>query len=289
MKRFLLLVLLLTLLTAPALAEEIAAFLTVGEAACVEICRADTADPLHPSAYMPMDWCSLQAEEGAVTLLANPPAAGEWRIPVTLRAYAPGDKKGRTLREFTLRIVVSPDEEGNVFLPDFAYAGDGQGMVAVNAPQADYFRLPGAAVMGQVPQRERLIYTGLEGHAGAMWYRVYHRALGYGYIRADQGDPYYEHPLEITYRPGEAFRCSLWHTTAPLENVRVQSHECPDGTLEAAEFRTVARENGVWETGMRAVLTASAPHARHILTILACDEADRPMEVISVIATIKEE
>ena len=158
-------------------------------------------------------------------------------------------------------------------------------MIGVRVQQAEYCRVPGGPVMGEVNFGDRLIYTGLEGFANEQWFHVYHRSFGYGFIRSSQGDPFYEHPLEVMYTPGQMTTVRIWHTEQRMDHIRLQEHECMDGELADISFGASPGDGGTWYTNLHMVLTGEEGYVRHVLKLVALDDEQQPMEVISVIAT----
>lgn len=212
--------------------------LAVGQTLETGVYADQGAHKFGAKALLPV-WLNLEPvqQEGLrlAVLSGEAAAAGEWRFTVEVTEYAPGDKKGKTLDEIDVQVIVTPDESGAAYQVDRAYRGDGQYMLTVTEA-APVYRLPGAGEMGTVAAGTRMIACNdFFAQPDVIWCAAYSREYGYCWLPGTAVS-LEDKAQELFYQPGFGQTVALFTVDNP-ENYRVEvekvdkDEECSVATL----------------------------------------------------------
>jgi len=208
-------------------------------------------------------------------------AAGTWRFTVEVTEYAPGDKKGKVLRNIDVQVIVTPDENGATFHMDRAYREDGQYMLTVTASTPVY-RLPGAGEIAIAAAGTRLIACNDHfAEPDVIWCAAYSREYGYCWLPGTAVA--LEDQLQTLYFvPGGEMRLPLFLVDDPDQarmEIRRHSEDAEIAVLQKVETRR--QDSGEYLLTLVFRFSRDIPfHGRDTIHVTLYDVAGYPVVVV---------
>lgn len=230
-------------------------------------------------------WLELEAvtHDGwrLAVLSGEAAAAGTWRFTVEVTEYAPGDKKGRLLRNIDVQVIVTPDENGAIFHMDKAYREDGQYMLTVTEPTPVY-RLPGTGEIAIAAAGTRLIACNDHfAEPDVIWCAAYSREYGYCWLPGT-AVALEDRPQALHFAPGGEMRLPLFLVDDP-DQARVEIRRDPKDAEVAMlqKVETQHQDSGEYLLTLIFRFSRDIPfHGRDRIHVTLYDDAGYPVEVV---------